>query len=288
MNILNYSLRAQKEDLSKKLDSLNIEDIMKNNSVSDFVAASMDAVLKSDQHKALFATQYKFASGKCGKCGSENCACGDSNMAESKPIKIDPEFGATPVKGPSVDSGAADDLLASDENDAKDKKKDKEDKKEEEEDKEDKEDKDDKDEKDKNDAFDSEEMSSSAFDLAIDSLLTASAALDSVGMEKSSTLSLKLASLVVEAKKKDQDKKDKGSADDKAKKKAKEKAAKEKEEAAKKKAKEKAAKDTQMAKDKAAKEKEKEKAAKEKEKAAKEKAAKEEAAKKAKEKASKK
>ena len=44
--------------------------------------------------------------------------------------------------------------------------------------------------------------STAAFNVAIDSLLTASAALDSVGMGNTSTLSLKLASLVVEAKKK--------------------------------------------------------------------------------------
>lgn len=255
---------------------------MKNNSVSDFVAASMDAVLKSDQHKALFGTQYKFASSDkmCAEHGKmDSC---DANA----PIKIDPDFGAKPVAGPktSGEYGNADDMFADDENDAKDSDKKDSDKKDSEEEKGSESDSSSADDDD-NDASDPEEMSSSAFDLAIDSLLTASAALDSVGMEKSSSLSLKLASLVVEAKKKDskdkKDKKDTAAADDKAKKKAKEKAAKEKEEAAKKKAKEKAAKDTQMAKDKAAKEKEKEKAAKEK-------AAKEEAAKKAKEKASKK
>lgn len=48
-----------------------------------------------------------------------------------------------------------------------------------------------------------------AFDVAIDSLITASAALDSVGMEKSSGLSLKLAALVVEAKKSGKSAKDK-------------------------------------------------------------------------------
>lgn len=42
---------------------------------------------------------------------------------------------------------------------------------------------------------------SNAFDVAFDSLLTASAALDEVGMANGSQLSLKLASLVVEAKK---------------------------------------------------------------------------------------
>ena len=45
--------------------------------------------------------------------------------------------------------------------------------------------------------------SAAAYDVAIDSLLTASAALDSVGLEKSAVISLKLASLIVEAKKKE-------------------------------------------------------------------------------------
>ena len=47
-----------------------------------------------------------------------------------------------------------------------------------------------------------------AFDVAIDSLLTASAALDSVGLGRGSALTLKIASLVVEAKKKDKKEKD--------------------------------------------------------------------------------
>jgi len=58
--------------------------------------------------------------------------------------------------------------------------------------------------------------SEAAFSVAIDSLLTASAALDAVGMEKTSALSLKLASLVVEAKKKNtKDKKEKKTNKDK-------------------------------------------------------------------------
>lgn len=55
---------------------------MKNKNISDFVAASMDAVLNSDQHKSLFNTQYKFASDQndarakakkdcCKECGCE-------------------------------------------------------------------------------------------------------------------------------------------------------------------------------------------------------------------------
>lgn len=104
---------------------------------------------------------------------------------------------------------------------------------------------------------------SAALDVAIEGLLKASAALDSVGFEKSATASLNLAGLIAEAKKKQLTDK--------------EKAKKEKEKAKKEKEKEK--RDTQMAKDKAAKEKAKEKAEKEKAKA---KAEKEKAAAKAK------
>jgi len=116
---------------------------MRNQSVSDFVAAAMDAVLKSQEHKSLFGTQYKFASDlndamdKCAKCkkDKDSCMC-DSSMAD-----------------------------------------------------------------------DNDEKVSSAFDVAIDSLLTASAALDNVGLVRGASLSLKLASLVVEAKKKEKDSK---------------------------------------------------------------------------------
>lgn len=222
---------------------------MSKNSVSDFVAAAMDAALKSAEYKTLFNTQYKFASDegkdKCDECDKEkdHCDCGDSSHAH--------------------DAEVEDNAAAWDNNDAT--------------------------------AIEEEDKdvkAEAAFDVAIDSLLTASAALDSVGMEKTATFSLKLASLVVEAKKKEEDKKKKDKEKDKksdsndarAKAKEKEKAAKEKEKAAKEKAKEKEKRDAQMAKDKAVKDKEKERLAKEKEKA-KEKAAKEKAAK---EKASKK
>ena len=133
---------------------------MKNKTISDFVAASMNAVMNSPQHKALFNNVYKYASAedssssmdqndakskkhskKCEDCGEDldNCCC---SMSDDVPLPADDNFSA-------------------------------------------------------------EEMSTkAAFDVAVDSLLTASAALDSVGMEHGSTLSLKLASLVAEAKKK--------------------------------------------------------------------------------------
>jgi hypothetical protein len=279
-NYLHYLQQIQREDHSN----------MKNNSVSDFVAQAMDAVLKSEQHKALFKTQYKTASAECkehGKVDDCDSMSADDNDARRKkkmeededkkgdcdsadaptsnlpagqkplPLPADP----TQKLAPSPGVQYADDMFA-DDNDARRKKKEKEEE-----------------EKDEDSADDY--MSSSAFDVAIDSLLTASAALDVVGMEKSSSLSLKLAALVVEAKKKDPKAaaKEKAEKEKAAKLKAKEKAAKEKE---------KAKLDMQSAKDKAVKAKEKEKAAKEKEaKEAKEKAAKEKE-KAAKEKASKK
>ena len=261
---------------------------MKNKSVSDFVAASMDAVLKSKEHKSLFGTQYKFASSEeCKEHGKvDDCDANDLELpadngqyhpwsehpVPTHPTAVKPQspvvkmpedkiYGNRPkavdikntdwmrqtVSGPtsSVDKSSANDdalVMPTVEYDVED---------------------------DKQPHPEAEpEMTSTAFDIAIDSLLTASAALDSVGMPKSSSLSLKLASLVVEAKKKDvKDKKDPeaakaAKAKEKAKlqaekEKAKEKADKEKAklEAAKKKEKE--AKDTQMAKDKSAKDKEK-------------------------------
>jgi hypothetical protein len=208
---------------------------MNNKSVSDFVAAAMNAALQSEEHKSLFNTQYKFAStedendakDKCSKCDKKHdeCKCGDSMMADDNDAKKKKD---SEDSKDSRDSSSADDQ-------------------------------------------DSEELSSAAFDVAIDSLLTASAALDSVGLARGSALSLKLASLVVEAKKKDSSKdKDKEKA---AKEKAKEKAAKEKEKAKRdsQAAKDKASKEKEKAKEKASKDKEKEKASKEKEKASKEK-----------------
>src|ERR1039457_2821499 len=62
---------------------------MTNKSVSDFVAATMDAVLNSAEHKALFGTTYKYASEKCSKCSmsKDSCKCGDSAMADDNEAK---------------------------------------------------------------------------------------------------------------------------------------------------------------------------------------------------------
>ncbi len=153
-----------------------------NKSISDFVAASMDAVLKSEEHKSLFKN-YKTASDnsadyssvkdmndakkhkkKCEDCEEDidNCYCDSMNVED-------------------LHSGWDDESQAWDENNGMT----------------------------SNDMLLNDEMlahngtmhSTAALDVAIDSLLTASAALDSVGMDSGSTVSLKLASMVVEAKK---------------------------------------------------------------------------------------
>jgi hypothetical protein len=230
---------------------------MRNSSISDFVAATMDAVLRSEEHQSLFGAQYKVADQLSpapitggGTVGNPFVMPADKISA--KPAKADDSSYAddNDAKKKKEESSDSSDSSSADDNDAKKKKEES------------------SDSSDSSSADDEDMKSSTAFDVAIDSLLTASAALDNVGMEKSASLSLKLASLVVEAKKKkNSDKKEKEKA---AKEKAKEKASKEKEKKDANDAKDKAAKE--KAKEKAAKEKEKEKAAKEKEKAAKEKA----------------
>ena len=230
---------------------------MRNPSVSEFVAQAMDAVLRSQEHQSLFGTQYKAADqlnpAPIHGAGtpSDPYAMPVDKITAKPPVsaKADDSFAddndakkkkAKPADSSGSDGDADGDCGSADDQAAKDSKSS---------------------DSDSSSADDEDMKSSAAFDVAIDSLLTASAALDNVGMEKTASLSLKLASLVVEAKKKkNEDKKDKEKA---AKEKAKEKAAKEK-----------AKKDANAAKDKAAKEKAKEKAAKEKEK---EKAAKEKA-----------
>src|SRR5579885_3733462 len=158
----------------------------RNKSVSDFVAATMDAVLRSEEHKSLFGTQYKFASDendakakKCSKCGKDmdSCMC-DSAMADDNDARKKKDS-----KESSSDSSSASDM-----NDAR-KKKDSEDSSSDSSSADD--DNDARKKKDSSsddssaddaDAFFKEEKVSSAFDVAIDSLLTASAAMDSVGL----------------------------------------------------------------------------------------------------------
>lgn len=146
---------------------------MKNKSVSDFVATTMDAVLNSREHQSLFGGTYKYASSDEDK----------NNAKMSKPCKTckQKEDMCMCAGGYMADDGMSDDHMMDNSMSY-----------------------------DAEDGMDmspamshmSEEMASTAaFDVAIDGLLTASAALDAVGMSNSSTVSLKLASLIVEAKK---------------------------------------------------------------------------------------
>jgi hypothetical protein len=171
---------------------------MKNQSVSDFVAAEMDAVLNSKEHKSLFATQYKKAAAQCSKCHKdhEECMC-DSAMADDdkdSSLAWDADDNdARKTKKRKEEETDQDTGSADDENDAHRKAK---------------KDTDSSDADDEDDASDGDSMqSSAAYEVAVDSLLTASAALDSLGFDRGSVFTLKIASLVVEAKKKEEKKK---------------------------------------------------------------------------------
>ena len=252
---------------------------MKNQSVSDFVAATMDAVLNSKEHKDLFATQYKKAKDSmCAKHGKMDSCAADDQEAKSKKSSSDSsdadDQDAKKKKDSSSDSSSASDMndarkkkdssdesSADDDNDARKAKKssdeddssyaddqDAKKKKESSSDSSDADDQGDFDtskgagqhrgyERDDRGEYDGAgankadthsantlassqknpyppsfdgppKVASAAYDVAIDSLLTASAALDSVGLDRGSALTLKIASLVVEAKKKDKKSKD--------------------------------------------------------------------------------
>lgn len=214
---------------------------MSNKSISDFVASTMDTVIKSSEHKSLFGSTYKFASDQSSE---DEQSADDLNDARkrAKPVLLDsvsekkegyyvicsqypnfnfdeafdslreakeyakkildkgdsdwiaiyhivgvPKVSNDPSTGFSEDIvwewRAPDDMFAPDylPDESKDN-------------------------SDSSYADDSSDDVSAAYDVAIDSLITASAALDSLGLEKSATVSLKLASFIVEAKKVDKDK----------------------------------------------------------------------------------
>src|SRR5574337_457741 len=208
---------------------------MKNQSVSDFVAAAMDAVLNSKEHKSLFATQYKKAGETmCAKHGKMDSCAADDQEARKK--KDSDESSAWDMNDARKKKDSDDDsCMADDDNDARRKKKDSDEDESSADDQEDFDtskdsahstagrdrgeydnhfaDDDDNDARRKKDSDEDESSAedglepAAAFDVAIDSLLTASAALDSVGLGRGSALTLKIASLVVEAKKKEKDSK---------------------------------------------------------------------------------
>jgi len=204
---------------------------MKNQSVSDFVAATMDAVLNSKEHKSLFDTQYKFAQDQnAAKKDEDKDSCmaddDDNDVRRAKKKNSDDESSADDDDNDARKKNS-DESSADDDNDAKKKKMPPWLKK----DDSDADDNDDKGASDpvvsnngavigwkqpaqisvkppaKADDHSADMEPSIAFDVAIDSLLTASAALDALNLGRGSAYILKIASLVVEAKKKDKNSK---------------------------------------------------------------------------------
>lgn len=182
--------------------------------VSD-IASAMTQIFESDEHKSLFGLPYKtaqtvqrhnqvdpssncdgaMARGECLKCHktvdsnkADDCSVEESSSSKTASLskKATEQFCPKcksvdePMNGHCTHCGEP---LPSDDNKAED-------------------------------CSVEESKTSSAFNVAIDSLLTASAALDSVGFNKSSALSLRLASFVVDAAKK-KTKKDEKKKDDK-------------------------------------------------------------------------
>lgn len=210
---------------------------MKNKSVSDYVAATMDAVLKSPQHKSLFGTQYKFASDnndakskkskteKCAKCKCriDECECGDSSYLDDEFERMPrhDEFERMPRRGEMGEMEdevfermprreMEDDTFEGDtvEDETIEINPNKRDVALYEEI-----------HTDDDDDDDDTLGALASFDKAIKNLLTASAALDAANMENSSAVSLKLASLIVQAKKvKEKEQKAKAKAKSKSKK----------------------------------------------------------------------
>jgi hypothetical protein len=206
---------------------------MNNKGISDFVAQQMDKILGSEEHKSLYGSTYKTASEKCMKCHEDKgeCSCDDSsaddssssdeNSAEDIYTTAYVKAAVTDLQRANMQNLASKLMAASKAPKSQEALKavvnsfpeaakqlkgvhllmkylgyfGSEDK--------------DKTNKDLSHAED--EMSSEAsLETAVDSLLTASAALDEIGFTKGAALSLKLASLVVEsAKKKKEDKKKK-------------------------------------------------------------------------------
>jgi hypothetical protein len=153
---------------------------MGNKSVSDFVASTMDAVLKSEQHQSLFGLRKIASFGEvCAVCNTDDCAsAGCSGVSEDDGLAVS-DSDSDELSDEEVEAFVRKHRVQVKKYLA--------------------------DEEDEDYVSDgvSQELGSSAFDVAIDSLLTASAALDKVGFEKGSSFSLKLASIVVEAKKKE-------------------------------------------------------------------------------------
>lgn len=171
---------------------------MKNN-IGDLVASSMNQVLNSKEHASLFKKAYKHEGESCSSCmkSMDQCSCGyadDNNVSH----KMCSSCGKSKAKEDSDQCMCGDSMMADDANDARGvcagckekpctcRKAD-----------------------DNNMSHEDQDMSwldeenkmATAVDSAMQDLLTASAALDYAGLSKASELTLKIATLVSEAKK---------------------------------------------------------------------------------------
>jgi len=152
---------------------------MKNKSVSDLVAFAMNENLESEAHKSLFGGEYVVRA-------EQDVACADDNHAEHKSSE-DCDM-ANDKEDDDDDNYAKDADGDDDDNDADDE------------------------DEDDNDADDV----SLALDTAAANLITASAALDAAGFEKTASLSLQMATFICNAAaKKKKDSKDKKKSDKK-------------------------------------------------------------------------
>lgn len=139
-------------------------------SISDLVANDMQKILNSEEHARLFKKPYvKTAAETCPSCNEikDQCHCGDSMMVDDVVMADDSEHDTEHDTEPSSVSVTVDFEGHSH-------------------------------------AEDTEEDTSktaTAINSALKDLLTASAALDYAGLEKASELTLKIATLVSEAKK---------------------------------------------------------------------------------------
>jgi hypothetical protein len=174
--------------------------------VSDSIAAQMSATLNSNEHQSLFGIKTAQADTlRCkycgqpavlGACNKDGCPgnpnkpnkADDANYANDSPTAC--EKCKSLGKKECVAECPNKATLKADDNNAKDSSEST---------------------SDSSDCMPADDSVVTAFDVAIDSLLTASAALDAVGLGRGSAMSLKMASLVVEAKKADKKKKEKSS-----------------------------------------------------------------------------
>jgi len=153
-------------------------------SIASYIASEMDAKLKGEEFSSLFKSP-KYASKDSEE--KEDCSMADdmnnASAGDHKAPSPESLYGVSPAADGKV---SVDESAAEDDNDAEDAD----------------------DENDADDDSDDDDVSN-ALDASLASLLNASAALDSAGLEKTASLVLDLAGFVVTAKKKAKDSKKK-------------------------------------------------------------------------------